>query len=365
MDRPLDLFKVSDKLTINEAIRKMDKAGFGFICIIDEADHVAGVVSNGDFRRAVLRGVSLEKPITAIMNSHYKSLNVGFTQAQALELVTQVDAEHIPVLENGRLVTVINIEDFLPKDHRRYYKENCHVPLVVMAGGQGTRLAPFTHILPKPLMPIGEKPVIEHILSEFSSFGIKDILISVNHKARIIKAYFEEMDAAYRIRFFEERSPLGTAGSLRMMKDALRETFFMTNCDILVRMNYWEAYNFHKEKGFDLTIIAALKQYVLPYGICHVHDEGDLERLEEKPELRLLINTGVYVMEPSVFEIIPDGQHNMDELIKGLQKHGRKVGVFPIPEKAFVDIGQLDEYKAVLQKIGTTMAPDFNIGVQE
>jgi len=352
MDKTIDLFKARDIVTIREAVRKMDEGGLGFICIVNSQDQVIGVVSNGDFRRAVLKGVSIDRPVTDIMNAQFKSLKAGFTQAQALDLVMNSPAQHIPVLDDGKMIGLVNVEDFLPKDRNRYFRENCAIPLVVMAGGQGTRLVPFTNILPKPLMPLGDKSVIEHILSEFSSFGIQDVIISINHKNRIIKAYFEELKDSHKVRFITEDKPLGTAGSLRMMKSMINTPFFLTNCDVLVKANYWEIFDFHQGKGFDMTMVVAQKKYVIPYGVCHIQHEGDLDRIDEKPELDLLINTGIYVINPSIFNMIPDGEiFNMDALIIALRKSGKKIGVFPVDEKCFLDIGQLDEYRAALQKI--------------
>lgn len=361
MSKPLELFKVPDGFTVREAIRKMDEGGLGFICVVDALGHVIGVVSDGDFRRAVLKGLSLDSAVSAIMNRQFQSLKVGFTEAQALDLVMNTVAQHIPVLDHGELVGLVNVEDFLPKGRSRHYKENCLIPLVVMAGGQGTRLAPFTNILPKPLMPLGEKPVIEHILYEFASFGIQHVIVSINHKAKIIKAYFEESTVPYDVRFVMEDKPLGTAGALRLIKDFVKVPFFMTNCDVLVKENYWEIYGLHQEKGFDVTMVVAAKKYVLPYGVCRVQQDGHLDRIEEKPELNFLVNTGVYVISPSVLSMIPEGEKfNMDDLITLIQKKGGKVGVFPIDERSFVDIGQLDEYKATLHKIGVV----FNAGAE-
>ena len=363
MNKPLSLFKVLGSITIRDAIRKMDDGGLGFICVVDVQDRIVGVVSNGDFRRSVLKEVGLNRPISAIMNTQYRFLKVGFTQTEALDIVSNTEAQHIPVLDNKKLIGLVNVEDFLPKGRKRYCKEDCIVPLVVMAGGQGTRLAPFTHILPKPLMPLGDKPVIEHILSEFSSFGIRDVIISVNHKARIIKAYFEEAIEPYTVRFITEQESLGTAGALRLMKEHIQIPFFMTNCDILVKENYWEIYDFHQRERCDVTMVVAQKRYAVPYGVCHIHNDGNLDKIDEKPELNLLINTGLYVISPLVLDFIPEGQiFNMDDLIGVLQRNGKKVGVFPVDEKAFVDIGQLDEYKAAFQKMGSAFNVDFGQG---
>lgn len=348
----LEIFQVPHTATIRMAVEQMDAAGEGFVCIVGESKQVMGVMSNGDFRRAVLRGISLETPVTGIMNTHYKSLTVGYSQAEALELIQHTAADHIPVLDKGRMVGLVKASDFLPQEKSIHFKEGRHVPLVIMAGGQGTRLAPFTQVLPKPLMPIGERSVIEHILSSFESFGIKEAFIAIHHKARLIRAYCEELTSNCKINCVVEDKPLGTAGALHLMKDSLKTDFFMTNCDVIVKENFWEIYDFHQNKGFALTIIAAAKQHVVPYGVCHLNEKGLLTHIEEKPEINMLVSTGVYVVSPAILELIPAGRPlNMDELVTALCREGKKVGVFPVPEESFIDIGQMEEYKLAIQKI--------------
>ena len=177
-----------------------------------------------------------------------------------------------------------------------------------MAGGKGTRLEPFTKILPKPLVPVHEKPIIEHIIKMFTEYGCNDFYLTVNYKSKILKAYFEEINPEYTIKFIEEEKPLGTAGSLKYLSGMLESPFFVTNCDIIVKSNYHSLYKFHKEGNYDLTLVASAKEYIIPYGTCDLNGDGSLSNINEKPQFDFLINTGLYLINPNLLELIKENQ---------------------------------------------------------
>ena len=174
-----------------------------------------------------------------------------------------------------------------------------------MAGGKGMRLEPFTHVLPKSLVPIHGKTVIEHIIERFVVCGVDEYYMTVNYKSRIIKAFFEELQPSYSINFVDEKAPLGTAGSLVYLKDKIQKTFMVTNCDIIIDTDYAELLKFHHSRECAVTLVASTKNYVIPYGTCELNNEGYLEKIKEKPEYHFLVNTGLYVMEPDLLEMIP------------------------------------------------------------
>ena len=149
-------------------------------------------------------------------------------------------------------------------------KKELNIPVVIMAGGKGTRLEPFTKVLPKPLVPIQDRPIIEHIIDRFTSIGCKSFNITLNYKERIIKAYFEELEKDYKVNFFKEDHPLGTGGSLHLLKDIFDKSFFVTNCDVIIKADYSSLYDFHLKNDFDVTIVASAKQYIIPYGSCEL-----------------------------------------------------------------------------------------------
>jgi NDP-sugar pyrophosphorylase family protein len=221
-----------------------------------------------------------------------------------------------------------------------------------MAGGKGSRLKPFTEVLPKPLIPLNDKTVVEHIINSFTDNGLKEFYISINFKGKILKAFFEELNSKLIIKFLEENKPLGTAGSLYKLRNKISSTFIVTNCDVIFKFDINDLINFHKESQLDVTLVVSAKQFEIPYGACETDNEGFLKKIIEKPKLDYLINTGLYVFESTVLDYIPKNKfYNMNELIQKLIKDNKKIGVFPINSNAWLDLGQWDEYKNAVKKL--------------
>lgn len=344
---------VDESVNIRTAVQQMDKVGMGFVAVSDAEGRMVGIVTNGDFRRAVLNGVSLNDNVLKITNKTYKYLKKGYSKEEILECYKSAVVECLPILENGKLVDVIFYSDFHSKDEIGLSrKERLDLPVVIMAGGKGTRLDPFTRILPKALIPVGEKPVIEVIMDEYAKYGMHNFCISVNHKNKMIKAYFEDQENDYNINFIDEGKPLGTAGSLRFLNDKFDSPFFVSNCDIIVRNNYYDILQFHKDGGYDLTIVGSMQHHTIPYGVCMFENGGLLKSIQEKPEYDFLVNTGMYLLNPHILRYIPENTYfDMTELINVLQKKAHKVGVYPVSEKSWIDIGQLAEYKTTIRAL--------------
>ena len=221
-----------------------------------------------------------------------------------------------------------------------------------MAGGKGTRLEPFTKVLPKPLIPIHEKPVIEHILEHFTNVGVKQFILTVNYKARIMKAYFEELKPDYSIDFVEEQKPLGTAGSLKFLENKFNSPIFVTNCDIIIQADYPDIFAFHQNNGYDITLVASIKNYIIPYGTCELDGEGNLKKINEKPKYDLLVNTGLYVINPDILHLIPENEsYDITYLIEDAMKKNKKVGVYPIDDDSWIDVGQWAEYQKAVDQL--------------
>jgi len=221
-----------------------------------------------------------------------------------------------------------------------------------MAGGKGARMEPFTKILPKPLVPIHEKPIIEHIIQRFADFGCDEFHLTVNYKGRILKAYFEELQPEYNVTFVDENEPLGTAGSLQYLKGKFDKPFFITNCDIIIKADYVKLYEFHKKNNCDITLVASAKEYIIPYGTCELNSDGNLAHINEKPKYDFLINSGLYVLNPATLNLIPkDKFYHITHLIEDAKNQGNKIGVFPIDDDDWIDIGQWTEYKKAIDKL--------------
>jgi len=225
------------------------------------------------------------------------------------------------------------------------------LPVVIMAGGQGTRLAPLTTILPKPLMPVGDQTILELIMGRFAEYGCEEFYLSVNYKANLIRAYLADLDLAYKVDYIEESRPLGTAGSLGLLKDRLHSTFFLTNCDIAVDADYADIVDFHRSRENRITLVASAKHYTVPYGVCETAGGGALARMREKPEFDFLVSTGFYVVEPSVLaDIEDDAFSHMTDVINRYLDRGEKVGVYPVPEHSWIDIGEVETLRDTLQR---------------
>ena len=223
-----------------------------------------------------------------------------------------------------------------------------------MAGGFGTRLTPFTTILPKLLIPIGDKTMVEHIIDQFLPYGVKDIFLTVNHKHKIIKAYFEEVEKEYSLHFVKEEKPLGTAGSLKLLKNKIADTFIVTNCDILIHADYSEVIDLHINSGNDITLVTSMMSHKTPYGVCEIDDGGVLKEIKEKPEQSFLISTGMYVLNKKVLDLIPENEFfHITHLMEKVKENGGLVGVFPISEKSWDDTGEWDEYKKTVKKLSS------------
>ncbi|SED67920.1 Nucleotidyl transferase [Tenacibaculum sp. MAR_2010_89] len=339
-------------VSVLAALERMDSLKRKLLIILKEGLFY-GVLSIGDIQRAILNKIPLESKIESILRKEITICYDTDDFEKVKEKMIRLKAECMPIIDGkNKLVNVIFWEDVFGVGQKR--KEvSLNIPVVIMAGGKGTRLKPLTNILPKPLLPINERTIIEDIMNRFVEVGCSDFHLSVNYKAKTIKDYFKNLNNPdYSINYFQEDKPLGTAGSMFLIKDKINSTFFVSNCDILIDQDLEEVYNYHKENGNEITMISAIKRYKIPYGTIETKKDGVLERLDEKPDLIFQINTGVYVLEPSVLKYIPENEFfHITELIEIIKKASGKVGVFPIAENSWQDIGNWSDYDKILEKI--------------
>ena len=218
-----------------------------------------------------------------------------------------------------------------------------------MAGGKGTRLMPFTSVLPKPLLPINQKPTINHIIDRFSQYSIEKFFVTLNYKSEILKTYLKDISKINNITTIHEKKPLGTAGSLFLMKSKIRNDFFLTNCDTIINENYNDIYKHHKLKKNDITIVAASKKFKIPYGVCDI-TKNNFE-MKEKPEFKYSVNTGFYIISKNCLKILKKKQYlDFNYFLFKCKKHNKKIGIFKIKEKSWIDVGQMQEYKTNFNK---------------
>lgn len=348
---------IAPKMNVRKALERMDRTGEKILFVVHDGDILVGVVTDGDLRRWILRGKSLGEPISRAMHTTPVVLKKGYSRSVARDLLLQNRIECVPVINDARkVITAVWWMDLFDRKRAEEPKEN--LPVVIMAGGEGNRLAPLTKIIPKALVPIGEKPILELIIERFVYHGARDVFLTLGYKSQIIKAYFQEdvRERSYRVRYVEEKNPLGTAGSLSLLKGMLKKTFWVSNCDILIDVDLTDVLRVHRQGNNDLTLIGSMKHYTIPYGVCRLETTGDLKTIDEKPAYDLLVNTGVYLVEPKVLRYIPNNKivHFTDVINKALQK-GDKIGVYPISEKAWMDMGQIEELKSMSRRLGVTI----------
>lgn len=338
--------------TILSALKMMDSLGRKLL-IIMAGDQFEGLISIGDIQRAIIKGVNLNDPISSITRKDIVVAKVG----DNIELVKKHMREHrnelMPVVtETNELVKVIFWEDLFKEERLPMCEVNLNLPVVIMAGGQGVRMKPLTNVLPKPLIPLNKKSIIEDIMDRFLSYGCSEFYISLNYKADLIRYYLDSLNNPnYNISYFQERSPLGTIGSLYLIKDKITSTFFVSNCDIVIDQDYNEVLQYHRANENEITIVAAMKNYPIPYGTISSGESGLLQTIEEKPEVVFKINTGFYILEPHLLQEIPDNQYyHITDLIESVQRDKRRVGVFPINDKSLLDIGNWTDYMRHINK---------------
>lgn len=347
----LDAYLTSPKATVVEAMQKIDLNTKGILFIVEPENHLVGVITDGDIRRWLIKTGNLKEQVQKIMNRSPRLINRKDV-LKAQEYMRKYVITALPVVTADGNVTDIVFKE-QDKDWKK--KENYalkDIPVVIMAGGKGTRLYPYTKILPKPLIPIGDIPIMERIINRFQEFGAVNFYATVNYRKSMIKSYFSENGKEYKLNYVEEDKPLGTAGSLRLIGEIGDDPFIVTNCDILINADYGDIYTYHKKAGNELTIVTALKNIVVPYGVVHSSENGAVISMDEKPRLSYFVNTGMYILNPGLIEDIPDDTFfHMTDLSEKLLKEGRKVGMYPISEDSFLDMGEFEEMHRMEEKL--------------
>ena len=337
--------------SILSALKQMDSINKKLLVVYSE-NKFKGLLSIGDIQRAIISNIPLDIAVSHIIRKNITIAHIDQSEKEIKELMLKYRMEFCPVIDySGNMVRLIMWEELF-QNEAPFSTEKFDLPIVIMAGGQGTRLKPLTNIIPKPLIPIGEKTFMEDIMDRFVKCGSNNFYVSVNYKADVIKHYFSTLrDSSYRINYFQENVPLGTAGSLTLMRDKIHTTFFVSNCDIIINEDYSQILKYHKENKNELTVVAALKNYPIAYGVLYTKENGLLDSIVEKPDLTFKINTGLYILEPNLLDEIPEGQfYHITSLIDKLRKENRRIGVFPVSEKSWIEVGNRNEYFSIINK---------------
>lgn len=341
---------VQKTTTLIQALKRMDELDKKLLLVFDEYKYV-GLLSVGDIQRAIIKNQPLNSEISSAMRKNIRVCHQTDSIEKIRALMLEYRTECMPVLDgNNELFDLIFWEDEFSENVKND-EIILNIPVVIMAGGLGTRMRPLTNVIPKPLIPLKDKTIIETIIHKFSSFGADKFYLTVNYKHEMIKQYLDVIpNKPYSVEYFLEDKPLGTAGSLKLLTEKIKSTFFVSNCDILIEQDYREIYKYHIESKNEITLVGSVKNFSIPYGTLETGENGQLLKMKEKPDLTFLINSGLYILEPTVFKDIPEGQmFHITHLIECLMKQGRQVGVFPVSEKSWYDIGEWDEYLKTLR----------------
>ena len=340
-----------EHFSLAKTIKIMQKNGQRCCVVVDNNYRLLGTLSEGDARKAIAKKSNLKKNIMNFCNKNSKYFIDGnYNSTDVKKVFFKKRYDLIPVLNKNKIVKKILLWHLLFGAKKKRDKK-LNIKTVIMAGGKGTRLNPLTKILPKPLVPIKDKPIIEHIIGRFAKYGINDFYFTIRYKMEIIKAYFNDTKSNFKIKYLEEKKPLGTAGGLKKLSGKIKSSFFVTNCDVLIDTNFVDFYNFDKREKSDISVIVVSQKYTVPYGVCQIN-KRKLEKITEKPKLNYFVSAGLYLINPKVLRLIPKNKYfDMNDLIKKSIEKKYKVNVYPVGQKSWIDIGQLAEYKKYLKSI--------------
>lgn len=343
-----EVFYIKEQNTILEAMQMLDKNAKKTL-FVQEQGILKAAVTDGDIRRWILKGGDLQAEIRFVANYQPMYLREGQVHL-AYSMMRDYGIEAVPVVDEKLAIKEIIFQN-TPKQKGAVFERE--IPVVMMAGGFGTRLSPYTNILPKPLIPIGDYPIAEHIINRFCAYGCRQFYMIVNYKRNMIKAYFDELEKNYELSFIAEEKPLGTGGGISLLKGKVSETFILTNCDIVIDDDLTKAYRQHVESGNVITMVCSLKNFTIPYGVVNIGKDGMIESMQEKPNMSFFTNTGCYFVEPEVIGSLAYNEPvDFPAIIEKYMEEGKKVGIYPISEDAWLDMGQIDELEKMKERLG-------------
>ena len=335
--KDIEKLKLTVDSTVKEALNIIDTGAMKIALILDDKNHLLGTLSDGDIRRGLLNGLSLNNSIESIIFKNPTVCNVNEPKENILKIAVEKKLYCIPIInDEGILVGVEEIDDMLKPI-------NYSNKVVLMAGGLGTRLRPLTDDTPKPLLHVGDKPILETIINGFKKYGFTNIILSVSYKSEMIEAYFGDGSKfGVHIEYIHEDKRMGTAGALSLMREQLSEPFYVMNGDLLTNINFDHMMGYHLSHNAIATMGVREYDFQVPYGVVNV--EGNhIVNIEEKPVHSFFVSGGVYILSPDVLDFIPNSYYDMPTLFENLIIQKGKAISFPIREY-WLDIGQMSDF---------------------
>ena len=344
---------IDKSATVKDAMKQLDKTAEKILFVVNQDNHLIGSLTDGDIRRWILKEGSLDSSILNVCNRQPHTIDVQYQINDVKKMMVKENIESLPVVDDsGEIQGLLFWEEVFAKTETRRSGRKIDVPVVIMAGGKGTRMEPFTKVLPKPLIPIGDKTILECMIDEFRKFDVNKYFIVLNYKAEMIEAYFNGIDKLYDLEYLREKDFYGTAGSLTLVKGKFDNDVIVSNCDNIVKADYYEVLEFHRKSDSYLTILSSIQHHKIPYGVVTFKDGGEVTEIIEKPEYSFPINTGIYILNVKALDYIPEHSvFHMTHLIEALIADHKKVMTYPVSESDYIDIGEWDEYRKAIEKL--------------
>lgn len=339
-----EYYLIDSNATIKKAMENIDRNRIGAVFVTNEEKVLLGTITDGDVRRALLKGYKLEDRIENIYNKNFKYITHIYDKKKVKEYMLKYGIRQLPLVdENKKILDLIFFNDIICYDKKENY-------VFVMAGGLGARLRPLTDKIPKPMLTVGDKPILELIIEQFREYGYTNFIISLNYKGEIIENYFRDgSNFNVNIEYVKENKKLGTAGSISLAKDKLNKPFIVINGDILTGIDFDAFLNYHISNDFDITVGTRNYEVKIPYGVMTT-ENAIIKSLQEKPIYSYHINGGIYVINPYILKFLPYNEYyNMTDFIENVITRGYRAGIYNITDY-WADIGQIKDYETVSKK---------------
>ncbi|QKF91989.1 nucleotidyltransferase family protein [Campylobacter sp. CCUG 57310] len=331
-----NILVLNNKVVFNDAIKLLDLNGNGVLPVVNEKQELLGIITDGDIRKAILNN---KLDLNYIINKNPHKLHINTSRNKVVNYLKKIKRRHMPLIDdNGKFIKIFTLDEI---DFN--LKQNW---VVIMAGGLGTRLGELTRDTPKPMLKVGTKPIIEHIIDMFVSHGFTNFMLSVNYKAEVIKDYFGDGSRfGIEIIYLEEKKRLGTGGALSLIDIELNEPFFVTNGDVLSTLDYDKLLLYHKKQKSIATMCIRKYNYQIPYGIIEIDSNDNIKSMQEKPVKEFFINTGIYVLNPEILNYVPkDEFFDLPRLFSIIKDAGLTTKSFEITDY-WIDMGRPDDYE--------------------
>jgi dTDP-glucose pyrophosphorylase len=349
MIKNLNLFIIHPEDSIKHAMMKIKRNGTRTLIVVKKNKFLLGTLSEGDINSALIKNSNLQLSIKKIYNKSPKKVdynNINIDKLSALFLEEQIGI--MPVIDNNNILKkIISWNDIFNK--KKNSSELKNIDVIIMAGGKGERLKPYTSILPKPLIPINGKPMLEHIILNLKYFNFKRFYLILNHQANLIKSYFRTQKNS-NVKYVIEPKPLGTVGGIRFLNKIKSKNFILSNCDTLFKIDFSDFYNFHKKNNYFMTLVVSNMQHQFSYGFCRVNKEK-LISIDEKPKFNFIANAGLYLMKKDIISLIPKKKKfDLTDLINKCLELKKSIGVYKIPSTSWRDLGALSDFNKVFRE---------------